>query len=65
MHWCGSYKGSKWGDQTAPPGKHLTRRYLSTPHVLSKGPQISCSFFVLFLFFVHSIKFVFDTVIDV
>ena len=23
MYWCGSYKGSKWGVQTAPPGKHL------------------------------------------
>ncbi len=31
MHWCVSYKGSKWGVQTAPPGKHLRRRYLNTP----------------------------------
>ncbi len=30
MYWCGSYKGSKWGVQTAPPSKHLPRCYLST-----------------------------------
>ncbi len=25
MYWYGSYKGSKWGVQTVPPGKHLAR----------------------------------------
>ncbi len=27
MYLCVSYKGSKWGIQTAPPGKYLARCY--------------------------------------
>ncbi len=36
MHWCGSYKGSKWGVQTASHGKHLRRCYLNTPVLMRK-----------------------------
>ncbi len=44
MNWCRSYKGSKWGVQIEPPGKHLFKVLFKHP-LLTVYTSVECLYF--------------------